>query len=94
MADTHNLTIATYNLHGLNQGGSMLKSLCRVKDVVFLQEHCQASFELNRLYNLCNDSICFASSAMDDVISKGCLYGRPFGGIAVFVKKFLAMLLN
>jgi len=89
MADLHSLKIATYNLHGLNQGGSMLHSLCRVKDVVFVQEHWQAPFDLNRLYNLCDDCICFATSAMDDAISKGCLYGRPFGGIAIFVKKTL-----
>jgi len=89
MADAHNVTIATYNLHGLNQGCSMLHSLCRERDVVFAQEHWQAPFDLHRLYNLCDDSICFATSAMDDVISKGCLFGRPFGGIAIFVKKTL-----
>ena len=90
MADVHKLSVVTYNLHGLNQGYSFLASLCMDYDIVFTQEHWLASFDLNRLYNICDSVICFASSAMDDVISKDCLRGRPFGGVAIFVQKHLA----
>ena len=37
-----------------------------------------------------SDMICFASSAMNDVISRDCLLGRPFGGVGVYVKQSLA----
>jgi len=35
-------------------------------------------------------TMCFASSAMDEAISKDCLRGRPFGGISIFVNNTLA----
>ena len=87
MAGMHNLSFATYNLHGLNQGLDFLKELCGKNDFVFVQEHWLAPFDLSRLYDSCDDTICFASSAMDAVVSRGCLCGRPFGGVAVFVNK-------
>ena len=89
MADAHNLTVVTYNLHGFNQGVFLLTSLCGNVDVIFVQEHWLAPFDLHRLYNFCDDYICFASSAMDEVISSSCLHGRPFGGVAILVKKSL-----
>jgi len=86
----HRLSIATYNLHGLNQGSDLLASLCNDHDIVFVQEHWLPSFDLYRLHNSVSDNVCFASSAMDDVIAKDCLHGRPFGGVAIFVKSHLA----
>ena len=38
------------------------------------------------LDSISDDMLCYASSAMDDVISAGVLRGRPFGGVAIFVK--------
>ena len=89
MAGTNKLTIATFNLHGINQGRCFLESLCSSSDIVFVQEHWLAPFDLHHLYNIHDDTICYASSAMDAAISRGCLSGRPFGGVAVFVKKAL-----
>ena len=90
MEDMHKLSAATYNLHGFNQGYSFLASLCMNFDIVFIQEHWLASFDLNRLYDVCDNTVCFASSAMDDVISRDCLHGRPFGSVAIFVQANLA----
>ena len=91
MADCHRLSVITYNLHGFNQGHVYLASLCMEYDIIFIQEHWLASFDLNRLYCVCDNAVCFASSAMDDVITRDCLHGRPFGGVAIFVRKSLAV---
>jgi len=88
-SETHSLSVSTYNLNGLNQGRWLLELLCSKNDCVFVQEHWLAPFDLHCLYDLCDDTICFASSAMDTAISRGCLHGRPFGGVAIFVKKSL-----
>ena len=69
----HRLSIVTYNLHGLNQGSDLLASLRNDHDIVFVQEHWLPSFDLYRLQNIVSDNVCFASSAMDDVIAKDCL---------------------
>jgi len=89
IAGTNNLTIATYNLHGINQGRCFLESLCSSSDTVFVQEHWLALFDLHQLYNIHDDTICYTSSAKDAAISRGCFRGRPFGRVAVFVKKAL-----
>ena len=49
-----------------------------------------APFDLKYLNNLYDGAICFASSAMEDLVSRGCLRGRPFGGVAMFLKNRLA----
>ena len=80
-----NLKLATFNLHGFNQGCSYLDELCSKYDIVFVQEHWLAPFDLCKLINLCPDMLCYASSAMESIISKSILAGRPFGGLAIFV---------
>jgi len=86
MADNLRLKVATYNMHGLNQGSAFVEYLCEDHDVIFLQEHWLAPFDLSRLDSICSKMICFATSAMDGKISSGCLRGRPFGGVAVLVR--------
>ena len=90
MAGRTRIKAASYNLHGLKQGVSYLMSLCHEYDVVFIQEHWLAPFDLSSMDDINNDMVCYSSSAMDNVIEKGCLKGRPFGGVAVFVKNSLA----
>jgi len=87
MAPVMPLNIVTYNLHGFAQGSSLLSQLCTTCDIVFVQEHWLPSFKFDSLYNVCDDMVCYATSAMEDVISNGVLHGRPFGGVATFVKK-------
>jgi len=87
MASVTSLNIATYNLHGLAQGASLLSQLCRSYNIIFVQEHWLPSFSFDKLHSICDDMVCYASSAMDDDVSTGVLHGRPFGGVAIFVKK-------
>ena len=90
MAVGHSLSVATYNMHGFNQRRSYLSSLCADFDIIFVQEHWLATFDLNRLCSVHDNMVCFASSAMDDAISRDCLHGRPFGGVAIYIQKCLA----
>jgi len=90
MADKHRLMLATYNLHGLNQGKPYLVSLCNEYDFIFVQEHWLAAFDLNCLDTVSNNMVCYASYALDDAISTSCLKGRPFGGLAFFVNNRFA----
>lgn len=83
------LTISTFNLHGINQGQSMLKDLCSTSDVVFIQEHWLLPDGLVSLNNIDVNMYCVATSAMEHTISHGILRGRPFGGVAIFVRNNL-----
>jgi len=94
MAHNLKINVATYNLHGLNQGSSFLEYLSVYNDVVFVQEHWLAPFNINQLESACPSYVCYATSAMNDVISSGVLRGRPFGGVAVLVKQKLASNFN
>ena len=85
-----NLKIATYNLHGIRQGLPFLQFLGNSKDIIFIQEHWLAPFHINSLDEILNGFTCYATSAMNDVISQTMLCGRPFGGIATFVKQHIA----
>ena len=80
-------TIGSFNLHGLNQGFSMSSELCRTCCVIFVQEHWLLPNNLDCLSNLDDNftAVATCSSAMDDVLGKGILRGRPFGGVAILV---------
>ena len=88
--ESNNIKLATYNLHGMNQGLPLLESLCQDCDIVCIQEHWLAPFDLCRLDNVCSSMICYASSAMESAVAKGCLRGRPYGGVACLVRDSLA----
>jgi len=75
MADNLRLKVATYNMHGLNQGSAFVEYLCEDHDVIFLQEHWLAPFDLSRLDSICSKMICFATSAVDSKISSVLLEG-------------------
>ena len=76
------LRVYTYNMHGYNQGKYCLERLCRVADAILVQEHWLSSAGLDKL-NVCDDFILYASSAVDNVLQRGVLYGRPFGVVAI-----------
>jgi len=84
------LKIATYNMHGFRQGSLQLQDLCKVYDIVFIQEHWLAPYNLQDVQDMCPDMLCLMSSAMNDVISKGVLKGRPFGGVGILVNNKIA----
>jgi len=64
--------------------------LCTVHDILFFQEHWLAPFDLDKLNTFTSDMLCFASSAMSDLSSRDCLIGRPFGGVAIYVRRIFA----
>ena len=66
-------------MHGFNQGASYLCDLSLSTDVIFTQEHWLPPSGLSILNNLCDDFVCFSSSAMGNHIDRGTLSGRPFG---------------
>jgi exonuclease III len=83
------IKIVTFNLHGFNQGRCLVEDLCSEFDLLFLQEHWLAPFELDKFANCFPKMVCYASSSMDTIISRGILKGRPFGGVAVLVSERL-----
>ena len=82
--------IASYNLHGFNQGVGMLLELCASFDVIFCQEHWLSPDQLVKINNLSSDFHCISISAMDTVCGRGILRGRPFGGLAVLIRNTLS----
>ena len=67
------IKIASFNLHGLNQGIGMLLELCASFDVIFCQEHWLSSDQLVKINNLSSDFHCVSISAMDTVCGRGIL---------------------
>ena len=91
MEGKHRLSVASYNLHGLKQGITYLEHLCNDYNIIFVQEHWLAPFDLSCLDKIGKHMVCYASSAMDTAVSHSCLKGRPFGGLAVFVNSSYAV---
>jgi len=81
--------VATFNMHGFNQGATMVLELSLSFDVIFCQEHWLLSDQLSMLSDLVDGFQCVSASAMDDVCSRGVLRGHPFGGLAIFVRESL-----
>ncbi len=81
-----NLSFVTYNLHGFNQGVHYLQELLLKYDIVCVQEHWLSSVDEGSLSNLNSDFLMVASYAVDNVLGKGILKGRPYGGVAIFVR--------
>ena len=84
------LSIATYNLHGLNQGLPLLHELVKQFDVICIQEHWLSSDQFYKLESLSPDFTSFNKSAMDKVCADDILRGRPFGGTSILVHSRLA----
>lgn len=81
--------IASYNLHGLTQGASLLNDLAKNCDIVLIQEHWLSSDNFTKFHDLldnCN-MVGYITSAMDQHLSTGVLKGRPFGGVGIAFNK-------
>lgn len=93
MASSYPLSLVSYNMHGYNQGRSTLDHLCAVNeaniDIIFLQEHWLTPQNLNKIKFFSDRYIAYGISAMENVISKSVLKGRPFGGCCSLVKSNL-----
>ena len=82
----NDLKVVTYNCHGFNQGLPYLKDLLCYNDIICIREHWLCSKDLPKLAELNNDFDVTASFAVDSVLGSGILRGRPFGGLAIFVR--------
>src|SRR5437867_2339720 len=83
---TSELKVVTYNCHGLNQGTPYLKDLLLLNDIVCIQEHWLSRKDLSKLTDLSNDFEVIASFAVDSALDSGILRGRPYGGLAIFIR--------
>jgi len=85
------IKFASYNMHGMNNGRSMLRQLCQQCDVILIQEHWLQTNELHKLGMIDTDFEYLAVSSMDDKTSSGILYGRLFGGTGILWRKSLGV---
>lgn len=85
-----NLTLITFNLHGFNQGSDAILECIEAiaPDCLLLQEHWLTADNLSKLDTF-NDYFVIASPAMCNSLDNGPVFGRPYGGVAVLMKKSL-----
>jgi len=78
-------------MHGYNQGSHSVRDLIlsAKPDLFLLQEHWLTPCNLHKFEEDFPQYLCFAASAMRKCLESGVLYGRPFGGVCVLVKKEL-----
>ena len=84
------MKLVSYNMHGFNQGRSLLVDLCSNYDIIFCQEHWLSPDFLFKLSDVATDFVCFSNSAMTDCVNNSILRGRPYGGLAVLIRSKLA----
>ena len=80
------LHVSEYN-PSFNQGTTQLRYVCSTSDIIAVQEHSLAKHDRDKLYNFCDSFQCIAKSAMTNKLESGILVGRPFGGLAILIKK-------
>jgi exonuclease III len=76
-------------MHGFNQGNLLLPVLSLDCDIILCQEHWLMPELLYKLTDSVENFHCFSTSAMADKCGRGILRGRPFGGMATFVRESL-----
>ena len=87
------LSVLTFNMHGFNQGCTVLQELCEcnIYDVIFVQEHWMAPPLINKILNISNKYVGFGISAMEATVSARLVRGRPHGGgSAILIKEKLS----
>ena len=83
------ITFATYNMHGFDNGLPALQDLCKKVDIIAVEEHWLASYNMDKLLNLNADFQILGWTAMNDKINSGFLTGRPYGGLGLLARKNL-----
>lgn len=92
MASVNELHIVTYNMHGFNQGIELITDLVCSNcspDIILLQEHWLTPANLSVFGDKITTHYAFGCSAMSDQITRGPLYGRPYGGTMILIKNEL-----
>jgi len=80
---------ATYSLHGFNTSHTALADLCNFADIIAVQEHWLAPYNLDRIINFNSEFQCLGWSSMKEKLSSGFLVGRPFGSLGLLIRKSL-----
>jgi hypothetical protein len=85
------LKIVTYNMHGFLQGLSAIKDLIETEsvDIFCIQEHWLSPANMVKFDYTFSEYFTYGISAMGSCLERGPLRGRPFGGVAVLLKKAL-----
>src|SRR2546425_3927548 len=88
----HDVSVVTYNCHGVNQGLLFLESICSTNtSVIMLQETWLNSDEMIRTFNnLSSNYQIFVSSPMDERQASSVLRGRPYGGMVILIHNLFA----
>ena len=84
------LRLCSFNMHGFNNGFSMLKTICLSYDIILLQETWLLESNLFKLNQVNNNFQSFSLSSMNNKVASGILTGRPFGGTSILWNKKLA----
>jgi len=87
--DMATINFACYNMYGFDNGYSALTDLCKSFDIIAVEEHWLAPYNLDKLRNFNAQFDCFCWSSMSDKIELGLNTGRPFGGIGILFNKRL-----
>jgi len=88
------IRICSLNLHGFNNGITMVTELMKNHDIILLQEHWLLKEDLGRLDTIHSDFVSYSISAMNDRSSESILTGRPFGGVVILWNKRLSTILH
>ena len=87
-----NLRITSLNCYGIKTSLYQVYELCEKSDIVFLQETLLFTHELSILSTLHPDFEGMGVSAIDSTSS--IISGRPFGGVAILIRKKLRQYCN
>ena len=79
------IKVVTYNCQGLKNSLQDISELCQQYDFIFLQETWLFNYELHILSTISHDFERFGISSIDT--SMGIVRGRPYGGMAILVRK-------
>ena len=77
--------VRTYNCHGIKNSIVDLFELCKHNDLIFLQEIWLFKFELNLISTIHPEFEAYGISAIKD--SDEIINGRPYGGLAILIRK-------
>jgi Reverse transcriptase (RNA-dependent DNA polymerase) len=91
MAQSKQLKIVSFNMHGFNQGRETVDNLVSSihPDIFLFQEHWLTPANLNKFDKFFKNYFTFGISAMTDSVCAGVLRGRPFGGVICMINNDL-----
>ena len=85
------LRLASYNMHGWNNGDLYLQHLCDNNDIIFITEHWLLPQNLGTLLNYNADFSAYAVSGIKDIETYAKTSDQPYGGLGVLWSKHLCL---